>query len=135
MKNSQPATNIKNHKLKKKQVFSIATFALLFQMAIFLNKSMDLSIGWRVVLGTLPVVPFVLSLIYLSKSIKQDDEMFFKIAMDSFMITGLITLSWTLAVGLFQQLEVLPNFSLYFVPFVMMFTFSIVYLIVMKKYQ
>ena len=125
----------KTFRFKKKFIFSVVAFAMLFQSAIFLNMTVELSLIWKVILGLLPVIPFIYAIINLTSSIKQDDEMFKKIIIDAFNLTGLITMSWTLAVGLLQQLAVLPYFSLYFVFFIMCLTFSISVFLTTKKYQ
>lgn len=127
-------SNSKGFKFQKRHILSIVSFAIFLQLAIFLNMRYELALIWRIILSILPVISFVFFMINMIESIKKDDEMFLKIMAQALTYTSVITLTWTLAVGIMQQLEVLPMGSFYFVFFIMAGTFSLSYLLAMKKY-
>ncbi|WP_154222462.1 hypothetical protein [Marinicella rhabdoformis] len=122
-------------KVRKKFTMYMMLFAMMLQFTYHVGNTLGTNPYLKVLFALLPVVPFIFALISFAAMIKQDDEMFKKITSDAFILTGCITLVWTMAVGLFQRLNLLPHFSVYTVFFIMVFTFAFCYTWIYKKYR
>ena len=132
MKNQE--TQYSKNNFNKSFVGRMVLFTISLQAVYLINAKLDLSWVLRVVLAIIPSVALAYALLALAALIRNGDEMFKKIMVDSFVVTGLITLTWVLALGLLQQFKVIPYLSFYWVFFIMVITFCISYWLIMRKY-
>ncbi|MEZ5473366.1 MAG: hypothetical protein R3E90_16475 [Marinicella sp.] len=132
MKNQE--TQYSKNNFNKSFVGRMVLFTISLQAVYLINAKLDLSWVLRVVLAIIPSVALAYALLALAALIRNGDEMFKKIMVDSFVVTGLITLTWVLALGLLQQFNVIPYLSFYWVFFIMVITFCIGYWLIMRKY-
>ena len=106
---------------------------LLFTYAM--GFMFELNTILKMLISFLPIVPFTFALIAFTNMVKQGDEMYKKILSESFILTGYITLVWSMNLGLLQLFDVIPNFSIYSVFVIMMLTFAFSYAWIDKRHH
>jgi len=110
-------------------------FIVILQFTYTMGDSFELHTTTKILISFLPIVPFTLALIAFTNMVKQGDEMFKKILSEAFILTGYITLVWTMNLGLLQRFDVIPYFSIYFVFFIIFITFIFSYGLIYKRYN
>ena len=126
---------MKHQKLKNKFIGYMMFFIVILQFTYTMGDSFELHTTTKILISFLPIVPFTLALIAFTNMVKQGDEMFKKILSEAFILTGYITLVWTMNLGLLQRFDVIPYFSIYFVFFIIFITFIFSYGLIYKRYN
>lgn len=113
-----------NKKLLRQYIFGMIGFAVFMFIALFFFKKTQTHITVQIIMALSPVVPFLVAMNAFLKNFKNMDELWQKIFADALIMTAIITMAFSMALGMLQVFTIISNFSIFYVFPFMMVTWS-----------
>ena len=117
----------------KKFLLGMAGFGLMMAFSIFVGKQIESHLIVKIIIALLPIIPFIIALTAFIANIKVMDEMWKKIQSDALIMTALITLVFSLSIGMLQVMNLIGVFSIFYLFMLIMIVWSFCFAYVTHK--
>ncbi|HFB64744.1 MAG TPA: hypothetical protein ENJ60_04305 [Aeromonadales bacterium] len=122
-------------KYLKRFIAGMVGYGFMLPLTIFIGKKVVAGNFIMILIALLPVIPFLLAMSAYLANMKTMDEMWRKIQSDALIMTALITITFSFSLGMLQVMNILQNFSIFYVfPFMfVIWALCFAYLIARNK--